>query len=71
MHHAEEFKQLAEEQYRGRYGQTAEDAKVLTALTTKIFNLQRSNAAITDCNIKVCYNRILPQLDTESQLKET
>eukprot|EP00957_Ditylum_brightwellii_P205488 15344122-Ditylum_brightwellii.AAC.2 len=48
MCHAEEFKQLAEEQYRGR-----------------------SNAAITDCNAKACYNRILPQLDMGSQLRET
>eukprot|EP00957_Ditylum_brightwellii_P048634 3690600-Ditylum_brightwellii.AAC.1 len=31
-------------------------------LTTEIFNLQRSNATITDCDAKVCYNSILPQL---------
>eukprot|EP00957_Ditylum_brightwellii_P206529 15348857-Ditylum_brightwellii.AAC.1 len=69
MHHAEKFKQLIEEQIRGRYGRTAGDVTVLTALTTEIFNLQRSNAAITDCNTKACYDRMLLQLVSLSAYK--
>eukprot|EP00957_Ditylum_brightwellii_P098600 7511397-Ditylum_brightwellii.AAC.1 len=62
MQHTEKFKQLAEKQHRGRYGRTTGDVTVLTALTTEIFHLQRSNTAIADCNAKACYDRILLQL---------
>eukprot|EP00957_Ditylum_brightwellii_P064749 4913836-Ditylum_brightwellii.AAC.1 len=60
MQHVEKFEQLAEEQHGGMHSRTAGDATVLTALTTEIFTLQQFNTTITDCDVKVYFDRILP-----------
>eukprot|EP00957_Ditylum_brightwellii_P144051 10976326-Ditylum_brightwellii.AAC.1 len=50
------------EKHDHRYGRTASDVTLLSALTTETFTLQGANAALTDCDAKACCDWILPQL---------
>eukprot|EP00957_Ditylum_brightwellii_P000305 24331-Ditylum_brightwellii.AAC.1 len=60
MNNAEKYNNLVDDQYGGRKGRTAMDPVGIITLTQEIFNLQQSNAGITDCNAAACYNRMIP-----------
>ena len=59
MKHSERHKTIVDEQYGGRIGRSAIDVVLLKECTLAIMHLQRSNGAITDCDAKACYDRIL------------
>eukprot|EP00957_Ditylum_brightwellii_P150979 11496163-Ditylum_brightwellii.AAC.1 len=60
MQGAEHHKFLVDKQYGRRAGRTAMDPVMITAMASKMFHLQRANAARTDCNAEACYDRIPP-----------
>eukprot|EP00957_Ditylum_brightwellii_P051050 3870589-Ditylum_brightwellii.AAC.1 len=60
MQGAERHNFLVDDQYGGRTGRTAIDPVMITTIASKMFHLQRANAARTDCDADVCYDRIPP-----------
>eukprot|EP00957_Ditylum_brightwellii_P005486 419899-Ditylum_brightwellii.AAC.1 len=62
MKHAEDHGYLADEQHGDRKGRTSIDIVLLSHVTTEIQHYQQSNAAMTDCNAKPCFNCITPEL---------
>ena len=44
----------------GRKGRSAIDVVMLKYFTLGIMHMQRRNCALTDCDAKACYDRILP-----------
>eukprot|EP00978_Attheya_sp_CCMP212_P026026 scaffold84859_cov54-Attheya_sp.AAC.1 len=59
MKNSERHKYIVDEQYGGRNGRAASDVILLKEFTLAIMYMQRSNGAITDCDAKACYDRIL------------
>ena len=53
---------LDDSKYGGRNDKTAKDAVMKTFLTLQPWQLQQHNGALTDCNTKACYNRVVPLL---------
>eukprot|EP00957_Ditylum_brightwellii_P199910 15239642-Ditylum_brightwellii.AAC.1 len=60
MANAEKHQYLNNDQHRGRNGREALDAVLGKTLTFETLHLQRANFGCTDCDAKVCYNRIIP-----------
>ncbi len=69
MKHCEHHKTIVDEQYGGRTGRAAIDVVLLKECTLAIMHLQRSNGAITDCDAKACYDRILAIIATLTNAK--
>eukprot|EP00978_Attheya_sp_CCMP212_P043529 scaffold286017_cov40-Attheya_sp.AAC.4 len=59
MNNSERHKYIVDEQYGGSNGRAASDVVLLKEFTLAIMHMQRSNGAITDCDAKACYDRIL------------
>eukprot|EP00957_Ditylum_brightwellii_P098732 7520610-Ditylum_brightwellii.AAC.1 len=57
MNHSEEHRYLADEQHGDREGRTSVDVVALKQFTTETHHYQMSNAGMTDCNKKACYDR--------------
>ncbi len=62
LRHAEEYQYLKDHNYGGRNGKCANDVVMKKYLTLQIWHLQRHNGALTDCDAKSCYDRIIPIL---------
>ena len=62
IRHAEEYQYLKDHNYGGRNGKCANDVVMKKYLTLQIWHLQRHNGALTDCDAKSCYDRIIPIL---------
>ena len=62
LRNAEQSQYLDDSNYGGRNGKTANDAVMKKFLTLQIWQLQRHNGALTDCDAKACYDRVVPML---------
>ena len=62
LRHAEQYQYLQDHNYGGRNGKCANDVVMKKFLTLQIWHLQRHNGALTDCDAKACYDRIVPIL---------
>ena len=62
LRHTEEYQYLKDHNYGGRNGKCANDVVMKKYLTLQIWHLQRHNGALTDCDAKSCYDRIIPIL---------
>eukprot|EP00957_Ditylum_brightwellii_P211823 15366642-Ditylum_brightwellii.AAC.1 len=62
MKHSEEHNYLEDEQHGGREGRSLIDVVALKQFTTETHHYQQSNADMTDCDAKACYNRITSEL---------
>eukprot|EP00957_Ditylum_brightwellii_P093820 7144531-Ditylum_brightwellii.AAC.1 len=60
MQGAERHNFLIDDQYVGRTGRADIDPVMITTMSSKMFHLQRANAARTDCNVEACYDRVPP-----------
>eukprot|EP00957_Ditylum_brightwellii_P092969 7078970-Ditylum_brightwellii.AAC.1 len=60
---AEKYNHLDDAQYGGRKGREAIEPAVIKVLTVEICHLQSTSAAFTDCDAKVCYDRIIPAVN--------
>ena len=58
----EDQQYLSDENYGGRNNRSAIDVVLKKVFTITTYHLTRTNAAITDCDAKACYDRILPHL---------
>ena len=62
LRNAEQYNYLDDSNYGGRNGKTANDAVMKKFLTLQIWQLKRHNGALTDCDAKACYDRVVPNL---------
>ena len=60
LRQAERVKYLDDNSYGGRNGRSAMDAVLKKFLTLQAMHLARSNGALTDCDAKACYDRVIP-----------
>ena len=60
LRHAEEHNYLQDHNYGGRNGKCANDAVRKKYITLQVWHLRRHNGALTDCDKKACYDRIVP-----------
>eukprot|EP00957_Ditylum_brightwellii_P038120 2882746-Ditylum_brightwellii.AAC.1 len=60
MKNAERHKYLSDDQHGGRNGREAPDIAFRKTITFDTLHLQRANFGYTDCDVKACYNRIIP-----------
>lgn len=62
MKNAESYQRIPMNNSGGRKGRTAIDVVMLKYLTISTFHMTRKNCAITDCDARACYDRILPHI---------
>ena len=62
LRNAEKYGVIPENNHGGRNDMMANDVVMLKFFTFGICHLQRRNCALTDCDAKACYDRILPIL---------
>eukprot|EP00957_Ditylum_brightwellii_P125123 9538246-Ditylum_brightwellii.AAC.1 len=62
MKHVEDHKYIAGKQHSGRECTASINVVAISRLTTETQHYQCSNAAMTDCNAKSCFDRITPEL---------
>eukprot|EP00957_Ditylum_brightwellii_P059387 4509042-Ditylum_brightwellii.AAC.1 len=61
MKHSEEHNHLANKKHGGQEGHASINIVAITRFTSGIHHYQQSNASMTDCDAKSCYNRIAPR----------
>lgn len=59
---AEEYNMIPKNNCGGRKGRSAMDVVMLKYITLSTCTMQRRNCALTDCDARACYDRILPIL---------
>eukprot|EP00957_Ditylum_brightwellii_P004819 367353-Ditylum_brightwellii.AAC.1 len=59
LRNAEEYDYLHDSQYRDLKGHSAIDIPMLDAFILDVSHLMKANVALTDCNAKTCYDRIV------------
>ena len=59
---AEEYNMIPKNNCGGRKGRSAMDVVMLKYITLSTCTMQRQNYAVTDCDARACYDRILPIL---------
>ena len=59
---AEEYGMIPKNNCGGRKGRTAMDVVMLKFFTLSTCTMQRKNCALTDCDARACYDRVLPIL---------
>ena len=69
LQNAEHHEHITEHQYGGRQGREAIDVPVLQAWQIEIFTLARNNVALTDCDAKACYDRVIPLILAIAQIQ--
>ena len=60
LRQAEKLKFLDDNSYGGRNGRCAIDAVMKKHFTLQAMHLERRNGALTDCDAKACYDRVIP-----------
>ena len=62
LHNAEEYSRIPMNNSDGRKGRTSIDVVMMKNLTLSTCHMMRKNCAITDCDARECYDRILPHV---------
>lgn len=69
LNSAEKQQYISDENYGGRNNRSAIDVVLKKVFTLTTYHLTRTNAAITDCDAKACYDRILPHVMALANIK--
>ena len=69
MTNVERQQYLSDENYGGRNNRSSIDVVMKKVFTLTTYKLTRTNAAITDCDAKACYDRILPHVMALANIK--
>ena len=60
---------LSDDNYGGRNNRSAIDVVLKKVFTLTTYQLTKTNAAITDCDAKACYDRILSHVMALTNIK--